>query len=219
MAIIERCLQGCLDKLVTCVVETGFKFSPTKNCVSILPTKMAYSLSLDSNYMDNSFLLKRRSICLFFDRKLNFKGLGWWPDNLTEDLSNSNWIMAFRKSNANPENPAYSCVVNPEFKRLFRSKPRTISTSVIRLHPHLEDMEVDHDAISDVRPPECSPWFLDILIYFLTSQISGRETPVPLSSRACCLSNFVDFRCTGRCIRPDQRKTSGHVLCLWWSCT
>ena len=34
MAIIERRLQGCLDKLVTCAAENGFKFSPTKTlCV------------------------------------------------------------------------------------------------------------------------------------------------------------------------------------------
>ena len=34
MAIIERRLQGCLDKLVTCADENGFKFSPTKTlCV------------------------------------------------------------------------------------------------------------------------------------------------------------------------------------------
>ena len=30
------------------------------------------------------------------------------------------------------------------------------------------------------------PGFSNSLIYFLTSRISGRETPVPLSSRACC---------------------------------
>ena len=35
MAIIERRLQGCLDKLVTCADENGFKFSPTKTlCVN-----------------------------------------------------------------------------------------------------------------------------------------------------------------------------------------
>ena len=34
MAIIERRLHGCLDKLVTCADENGFKFSPTKTlCV------------------------------------------------------------------------------------------------------------------------------------------------------------------------------------------
>ena len=34
MAIIRRRLQGCLDNLVTCADENGFKFSPTKTlCV------------------------------------------------------------------------------------------------------------------------------------------------------------------------------------------
>ena len=36
MAIIERCLQGCLDKLVTCADENGFKFSPTKTLCTFL---------------------------------------------------------------------------------------------------------------------------------------------------------------------------------------
>ena len=34
MAIIEWCLQGCLDKMVICADENGLKFSPTKTfCV------------------------------------------------------------------------------------------------------------------------------------------------------------------------------------------
>ena len=40
MAIIERRLQGCLDKLVTCGDENGFKFSPTKTlCVHFCKKK------------------------------------------------------------------------------------------------------------------------------------------------------------------------------------
>ena len=66
MAIIERPLQGCLDKLVTCADENGFKFSPTKTLCVYFCKKMAYSLSLISNYMDNSFLLKSRSNFLIF---------------------------------------------------------------------------------------------------------------------------------------------------------
>ena len=61
MAIIERRLQGCLDKLVTCADENGFKFSPTKTLCTFFVTKMVYSLSLITNYMDNSLLLKSRS--------------------------------------------------------------------------------------------------------------------------------------------------------------
>ena len=57
---------------------------------------------------------------------------------------------------ANPENPAYSCVVNPEYKRLFNNKPETMPTLGIRLQPHLEDMEVKLDAISVCAPTRMS---------------------------------------------------------------
>ena len=66
-------------------------------------------------------------------------------------------LQYYMKMKANPESPAYSCVVNPEYKRLFNNKPGTIPPLGIRLQPHLEDMEVELDAISVVRSPECTP--------------------------------------------------------------
>ena len=243
MAIIERRLQGCLDKLVTCADENGFYFCPQKFYVYIFVTKMAHSLSLISNYMDNSFLLKSRSnfLGLLFDRKRNFiphinymkykcrKALqlllvisskDWGGDRtpllriyrshirskldygcivygsarrsylaVLDPIANQGLRLcsgAFRtspieslqvetgepssvtrrlklslqyyvKMKAHPENPAYSCVVNPEYKRLFINKPGTIPTLGIRLQPHLEDMEVDLDAISDLRKGDTCP--------------------------------------------------------------
>ena len=47
-------------------------------------------------------------------------------------------LQYYMKMKANPENPAYSCVVNPEYKRLFNNKPGTIPLLGIRLQPHLE---------------------------------------------------------------------------------
>ena len=52
-------------------------------------------------------------------------------------------LQYYMKMKANSENPAYSCVVNPEYKRLFNNKPGTIPPLGIRLQPHLEDMEVE----------------------------------------------------------------------------
>ena len=46
-------------------------------------------------------------------------------------------LRYYMKMKANPENPAYSCVVNSEYKRLFNNKPGTIPTLNIRLQPHL----------------------------------------------------------------------------------
>ena len=102
------------------------------------------------------------------------------------------------KMEANPENPAYSCVVNPEYKRLFNNKPGTILTLGIRLQPHLEDMEVELDAISVVRPPECPPWLLQRPnILFNLSDLRKGDT-CPLIFQSMLLELFCRF--------PEHRK-------------
>ena len=74
MAIIERRLQGCLDRLVFCSDENGFKFSPTKTlCVHFCnknglqpqPSLKLYGQQLRAEE-------KVKFLGLFFDRKLNF---------------------------------------------------------------------------------------------------------------------------------------------------
>ena len=76
-------------------------------------------------------------------------------------------LQYYIKMKANPENPAYSCVVNPEYKRLFSNKPGTIPTLGIRLQTHLYDMEVDLDANTVVRRGNVHLGFFNSLIYFL----------------------------------------------------
>ena len=66
-------------------------------------------------------------------------------------------LQYYMKLEADPDNPAYSCVVNPVFQRLFRSKRSAMPTLGIRLQSHLKDMEMELDAISVVRPPQCPP--------------------------------------------------------------
>ena len=74
MAIIERRLQGCLDKLVTCVDENRFKFSPTKTlCVHFYNTNGLQpepNLELYGQQLPVEEQVK--FLCLFFDRKLSF---------------------------------------------------------------------------------------------------------------------------------------------------
>ena len=66
-------------------------------------------------------------------------------------------LQYYMKLKANPDNPAYSCVVNPVLHRLLRIKSSAMPTLGFRLQSHLKDMEVELDATSVVRPPECSP--------------------------------------------------------------
>ena len=86
-------------------------------------------------------------------------------------------LQYYMKMKANPENPAYSCVVSFGYKTpnpIWRTW-RWISTQLALC---------SHQSVH--------LGFFNSLIYFLTSQITGRETPVPLSSRACCWSYFVE---------------------------
>ena len=97
------------------------------------------------------------------------------------------------KMKANPENPAYSCVVNPEYKRLFNNKPGTIHPLGIRRQPHLEDMEVELDTISVVRSPECPPWLLQQPnILFNLSDLRKGDT-CPLVFQSMLLELFCRF--------------------------
>ena len=97
------------------------------------------------------------------------------------------------KMKANPENLAYSCVVNPEYKGPFNNKPGTIPTLGVRLQPHLEDMEVKLDAISVVRPPECPPWLLQQPnILFNLSDLRRGDT-CPLVFQSMLLELFCRF--------------------------
>ena len=260
MAIIERRLQGCLDKLVTCADENGFKFSPTKTlcvhfcnkkCIQSKPNLKLYGqqlpveeqvkfIGLFFNYMkdkcrealqllrvisskdwggDQTTLLRiyrshirskldygcivyeseRRSYLAVLDpignhglrlysgafRTLPIESLQvetGEPSLETHQLKLS--LQYFMKMKVNPENLAYSCVVDPEYKRLFNNKPGTIPILGIRLQPHLEDMEVDLDAISIVRPPECPPWLLQQpnILFNLSDFRKGDTRPLVFQS-------------------------------------
>ena len=70
MAIIERRLQGCLDKLVTCADENGCKFSPTKLYVYKNGLQPEPNLKLYGQQLPVEEQVKFPG--LFFDKKLSF---------------------------------------------------------------------------------------------------------------------------------------------------
>ena len=74
MAIIERRLQGCLDKLVNCADENGFQFSPTKtSCVHFCNKNGLHpepNLKLYGQQLPVEDQVK--FLGLFFDKKLSF---------------------------------------------------------------------------------------------------------------------------------------------------
>ena len=74
MAIIERRLQGCLDKLVTCADENGFKFSPTKTLCVHFCKKNGLQPEPDLKLCGQQLPVEEqvKFLGLFFDKKLSF---------------------------------------------------------------------------------------------------------------------------------------------------
>ena len=74
MAIIERRLQGCLDKLVTCADENGFKFSPTNIVCVHFCNKNSLQPELNLKQYGQQLPVEEqvKFIGLLFDRKINF---------------------------------------------------------------------------------------------------------------------------------------------------
>ena len=74
MAIIERRLQGCLDKLVTCADENGFKFSPTKTLCVHFCNKNGLQPEPNLKLYGQQLPVEEqvKFLCLFFDKNLNF---------------------------------------------------------------------------------------------------------------------------------------------------
>ena len=125
-------------------------------------------------------------------------------------------LQYYTKMKANSENPAYSCVVNSEYKRLFNNKPGTIPTLGIRLQPHLEDMKVNLDAISVVRPPECPPWLLQqpSILFNLSDLRKGDTCPLVFQSMLLELScRFPRHRKVYTDRSKEDKRTAMSFVC------
>ena len=74
MAIIERRLQGCLDKLVTCADENSFKFSLRKTLCVHFCKKNGLQLEPNLKLYGQQLPVEKqvKFLCLFYDKKLSF---------------------------------------------------------------------------------------------------------------------------------------------------
>jgi kelch-like protein 2/3 len=67
----------------------------------------------------------------------------------------------FFKLKANPENPAYNCVIDPRYKEKYLDKPNEILPFGIRIRSELEKANVNIDSIcDDVLMTDVPPWKL-----------------------------------------------------------
>ena len=61
-----------------------------------------------------------------------------------------------------PENPAYSCVFEPENAKLFEAAESKVPPLGIRIIPHLEKSKLNLNLVDDASPLDIIPWKLSI---------------------------------------------------------
>ena len=61
-----------------------------------------------------------------------------------------------------PENPAYSCVFEPENTKLFEAAESRVPPLGIRILPHLEKSRLSQNLVDDASPLDIIPWKLSI---------------------------------------------------------
>ena len=61
-----------------------------------------------------------------------------------------------------PENPAYSCVFEPENTKLFEATESKVPPLGIRIIPHLEKSKLNLNLVDDASPLDIIPWKLSV---------------------------------------------------------
>ena len=90
---------------------------------------------------------------------------------------------------ANPNNPVYDTIFNPQYVDLFGRKPRVIPTIGIRIKESLEELDFDPDIIPKFEFPETSPWTYPTAMVNLTLSYAKKDQTDP--SKYISLHNEV----------------------------
>ena len=70
-----------------------------------------------------------------------------------------NYVLKFKSL---PENPAYSCVFEPENTKLFEAAESKVPPLGIRIIPHLENSKLNLNLVDDASPLDIIPWKLSV---------------------------------------------------------
>jgi hypothetical protein len=83
------------------------------------------------------------------------------------------------KLNSNPNNPAYNCVFNPDFKIHFQSRLQVISTLGIRMQGQMSDIRVNFDCIATSHLSDTPPWLLQNAQFEYSLHEVGKKSGTP----------------------------------------
>ena len=78
-----------------------------------------------------------------------------------------------------PENPAYSCVFEPENTKLFEAAESKVPPLGIRIIPHLEKSKLNLNLVDDASPLDIIPWKLSVPVVRFDLTCFKKDTTNP----------------------------------------
>ena len=100
---------------------------------------------------------------------------GELPLNLRRQQLSLQYIVKLR---SNPSNPAFQCVFNSGFSRLFEARPSVIATLGHRLQQNVLDCGIVLGNIAKYSTPQFPPWVLKAPEYQFSLSLLGSKSEV-----------------------------------------
>ena len=92
-----------------------------------------------------------------------------------------------------PENPAYSCVFEPENTKLFAAAESKVPPLGIRIIPHLEKSKLNLNLVDDASPLDIIPWKLSVPVVRFDLTSFRKDTTNPEIYRQLCLQLISEY--------------------------
>ena len=109
-----------------------------------------------------------------------------------------------------PENPAYSCIFEPENTKLFEAAESKVPPLGIRIIPHLEKSKLNLNLVDDASPLDIIPWKLSVPVVRFDLTSFKKDTTNPEIYRQLYLQLISEYPLSEQ-IFTDGSKTEDGV--------
>ena len=92
-----------------------------------------------------------------------------------------------------PENPAYSCVFEPQNTKLFEESESKVPPLGIRILPHLEKSKLNLNLVDDAPSLDIVPWKLSVPAVCFDLASFKKDTANPEIYKQLCLQLWIPF--------------------------
>ena len=116
-----------------------------------------------------------------------------------------------------PENPAYSCVFEPQNTKLFEESESKFPPLSIRILPHLEKSKLNLNLVDDAPSLDIIPWKLSVPAVRFDLASLKKDTTNPEIYKQLCLQLISEYPLTEE-ERKKEEKNHRRFQNRGWSC-